>query len=256
MLVEIIGNKAIIRCECGKIIEDEYPVDCADWMKAGIREAYNAVRCEACIKADEARESERLRLLSEKELLETLDSRMKKTGIPEKFRSLEAPYVRHASEWLFRHRQDHLILGGDTGTGKTSSIGLVVRCMLKKERFDVMYRTRCTLFSEHIASMKGDSDSENAFLNRLEWYDIIIIDELVGKRGNGKLSPAGQDLLHNLLDGAYSGARKAKIWLFGNLREGSFRSLFDDPEPAVRRVNEVFTRAWVDKEKVIENINI
>ena len=256
MLVEIKGNKAIIQCECGRVIEDEYPVDCADWMKAGLVGAYNAVRCEACIKADEAREAERLRLLSEKELLETLDSRMKKTGIPEKFRSLEAPYVRHASEWLFRHRQDHLILGGDTGTGKTSSIGLVVRCMLKKERFDVMYRTRCTLFSEHIASMKGDSDSENAFLNRLEWYDIIIIDELVGKRGNGKLSPAGQDLLHNLLDGAYSGARKAKIWLFGNLREGSFRSLFDDPEPAVRRVNEVFTRAWVDKEKVIENIEI
>lgn len=256
MLVEIKGNRAIIRCECGKVIEDEYPVDCAEWMKPGLIGAYNAVRCEACIKADADREAEKYRLLTEKELLETLDDRMRKTGIPAEFRNLEAPYVRHTAEWLWKHREGHLVIGGDTGTGKTSSVGLAVRLMLKKERLQVMYRTRLILFSEHIGAIRDSEDSEKAFFDRLGWQDLIIVDELVGKRGIGKLSPAGQDLIHNLIDGAYSGARPARIWFLGNFREGLFRSLFDDPEPAVRRINEKFSRAWVDKEKVIENIQI
>ena len=87
-------------------------------------------------------------------------------------------------------------------------------------------------------------------------------DELVGKKGDAALTDSAQELFFNLIDGAYSGERKAKLWILGNFYKGAIDNLVADPEPYKRRIRACFRPALFKLNKdesdvtVTQNITI
>ena len=124
---------------------------------------------------------------------------------------------------------------------------------MKTSRPRVMYRTWQMLQAEFVKAKTSDGDNEFYFFERLDDLDYLIIDELIGKRGEAtRLSPSGQDLLFNIIDGAYSLARKTKVWILGNFYDGAIDRLIDDPLPTRRRLQDSFKLAWFERDKPVD----
>lgn len=259
MVKEIIEDVAILNCpECGKEFSVEYVVDIADdpiWAES-LKSMYNAVHCQECCdkrKAELKAEEERKRM---EELAETADLRIKNSGIPVNFRNMEDPYVRHAAVWIYRNRESNLLIGGESGTGKTSSVCYVAKFLLNEGKY-VKYYTRRKLTAEYInAKCDSNVNGGEMFLYRLGGNDLVIIDELVGKKGTGAMTATEQELYFALLDGVYSGEFGCKLWICGNFYDGAINALFDDPDPVKRRLNERFKIATVRETTVEEKKKI
>lgn len=257
MVKEIIEDVAVLICpECGKEFTVAYDIgDDPVWAES-LKSMYNAVYCQECCdkrKAELKAEEERKR---KEDLADAAEIRMENSGIPLNFRGMNAPYIRHVAEWIYRNRNRNLLIGGETGTGKTSSACFVAKFLMDQGEY-VKYYTRRKLTAEYVRS-KCDSDinSGEMFLSRLAKNDLIIIDELVGKKGSGKMTPAEQELYFALVDGVYSGEYGCKLWIIGNFYDGAIKSLFDDPDPLKRRLNERFKMAFVRENSINEDLNV
>jgi chromosomal replication initiation ATPase DnaA len=220
------------------------------------KRAFEKMLCPDCTRKDDEEAQVHENAEHGAELEHTLNERISKTGIPPRFCGLDKPYVRHAAEWLYRNKEHSVLVSGETGTGKTSSAGFIVRLMMKQRHMSVRYCTRQTLFADYVRAKTTDGDNESLFLQRLNKLDLLIIDEMVGKKGDEKLSPSAQELFFNIIDGVYNWSRATKVWILGNFYKGAIENLVDDPKPLVRRLNDSFHFAWFDEDMVDETIRL
>lgn len=246
-------TRAVFTCpECKKEFTAEYRKPEGAFAEYR-RQNYERLTCPECQAKHEAEKAAAAEESRKQALLATLDERMAKAGFPEKFRKMEKPFVRPVAEWLWRNRHASLLASGATGTGKTSGAAFVIRTIMKSSRVRVLYRTWQMLQAEFVKAKTTDGDNEFYFFERLDTLDYLIIDELIGKRGEAtRLSPSGQDLLFNIIDGAYSEARKTRVWILGNFYDGAIDRLIDDPLPTKRRLQESFKLAWFDPGKPVD----
>ena len=237
------GNRAMFSCS---ICQREFEADhqAADGVFAEVlKRIYNDMPCPECEGKIRFERVEENRQVREAELKQSIPVRMRKAGFGENFCNINAPIIRSTAEWIYRNRFNHLLISGETGSGKTSGVAFVIAYMMQKQTPYIMYRTWQKLHAELLAAKKSDSDSEMRFFNRIDNLDYLIIDELILRKGTAKFTPTGQDLLFNLVDGAYSGNRETKIWILGNFFNGSIDLVLEDPMPTRRRLQESFKRA-------------
>lgn len=255
------GQAVIICPDCGQEFTTEYSVNIEDNDFADFfREMLGVCICDACGAKHEEEEkwqrAERRKIL----LAGTLEERLKNCKMPNKFAGMTEPYNRDKAVWLWKHRNNSVLIGGETGTYKTSSAIYVARKMMETDGISARYYTRKNLVDEYLkakTSTDKKTDSVERFNRRISQWDILIIDELVGKKGIVRMTPAEQDLFFDLIDGVYSEARKTKIWLIGNFFGGALNVLFDDPQPTKRRLMESFKIAWFDADsRIDENVKL
>lgn len=252
MLKEVCGNTAVFVCpECNSEFEAEYNLPENDFADA-IRCFYDRLTCQACSDAREARTKEEFSANRKQYLIETLEDRLAKTGLPEKFRSLITPPCRPGAEWIYRNRRNSLLISGETGTGKTSSAGFVMKILLQEQPYRILYRNFQNICAEFIQSKVSSLDSEIEFFRRIDSLDYLVIDEIIGKRGDGKMTPSQQDLFFSIIDGVYSQSRKTRVWLLGNFYDGSIEDALNDPDPVRRRLQESFKAAWFNKHDPVD----
>ena len=70
------------------------------------------------------------------------------------------------------------------------------------------------------------------------------------------MTDAEQELYFDLFDSLYSGERTARVWIMGNFFKGAIETLFDDPQPVKRRIEERFKVAWIFPDKIEDNIKL
>lgn len=247
MIQSIANNTVTCECAgCGKVFSFETETDFSknSVFNDIMLRAYNETRCDICA-AKKKRDIEEMRHQEYLDkLADSLLEREEKAGFPLKFRGMKKPFMRQAAVFFWENRNDSVIVSGRTGTGKTSSALYVLGLMMAKEYIRVKYYTRHTLFAAYTKAKTSNDDSEEAFLERLGWYDYIVIDELIGKKGDAAMSDSAQELFFTLIDGVYAGERPAKLWILGNFFKGALNGLVSDPEPYKRRLRESFKPAF------------
>lgn len=158
-------------------------------------------------------------------------------GVPLK---IDIPPNRVACATLFdwlRRGATHLILTGETGSGKTTSL-----CWLMRAYGNYMQLTymRYCQFSElcaeyQIAKRNDWQMSEASFWRNISALDVLAVDEIANRRQSG----IALELLYSLLDRAYS-RRIRRLWLAGNIGSNALDEMSDEPELMRRRLNEAF----------------
>lgn len=237
------GNRGIFECPmCQKDFEADYTLTDAVFAEV-LKHIYDTMPCPDCESKIRFIKVEEQKQIRQEELKRNLPDRMKKAGFGELFSNIAKPWVRPTAEWIYRNRFDHLLISGETGTGKTSGAAFVISYMMRSQTPYVMYRTWPELHAELLAAKKSDSDGDTRFFSRMDKLDYLIIDELILRKGTAKFSPAAQDLLFNIIDKAYSKGRKTKVWILGNFFKGAIDQILDNPLPTRRRLQESFKRA-------------
>lgn len=160
---------------------------------------------------------------------------------------LSSPIVRFVAEWIWIHKDHHLLLSGMTGTGKSTSACFVAMTLLK-QGLNVRYATLSSLLSDWRDARKSDNaKADQDFLYfLLHNTHVLIIDECMGKCA---MSQSAQEFLFELIEGINSTRSTSRIWLMGNFYEGSIEDIFSDPEPVRRRLQENFCCAYIDTQK-------
>ena len=252
-MIKQIDDKGHATCHCdicgcdfdfGKLPDD------GDLFAGLIRQKAEAAICPQC-EARALAVNEARKIQEQKDrLAATLHDRVLAAGIAPRFAALDKPWVRPAAEWLWHHRNGSLLLAGPTGTGKTSGAAFVLRLMMAEKYLNVRYHTRQSLVAAYVRAKCDDEGREGAFYARMDKVDVLVIDEMVGKKGSGRLSDSSQEMLFNLVDGVYSQVRKTRVWILGNFYAGAIDDLVDDPAPLKRRLADSFALGWVDGQKV------
>ncbi len=245
-------NQAVFVCpRCNREFRAEYCVENGIFADA-VKSLYENLICDDCRngKAQQNRQEEFAKY--KKHLIDTLPERLEKTGLPKRFRELQKPPCRPGAEWIYCNRKSSLLISGETGSGKTSSAGFVLTLLLSERNYHVWYRTWQQLAAEFVNAKVSSQENELHFLQKLDTVDYLIIDELIGKKGDVKISPSGQELLFNIVDGVYSQARDTHVWVLGNFYSGAIDAAVDDPQPLRRRLQESFKKAWFNKHDAVE----
>lgn len=251
MLKQLLENgKAVFVCpQCSKEFEGECFPELAELYK-------NAV-CPECVKTNESIEFQKQKAARKNNLSQSVNDRMANSGFQGVFCSMETPVTRHNAEFLWRNKDENLLISGETGAGKTSSAAFVIRVMLKERKLHVLYKTWSALYSEYVkAKVSDDKKAEDRFFERLNNLDYLIIDEIAWRRGSAKLSPAAQELFFNIVDDCYNQSRKCKVWLLGNLHGNALGMMFDHPEPVIRRLNYRFKTVQFDFSKEVQTLEL
>lgn len=252
-MIKQIDDKghAICHCDiCGQDFDFGKLPDEDDMFAGLMRQKADAATCPQCeARALALNEARKIKAQKER-LATTLHDRVLAAGIAPRFADMEKPWVRHTAEWLWHHRNGSLLLAGPTGTGKTSGAAFVLRLMMQDRYMAVRYHTRQSLVAAYVKAKCDEEGREQAFYDRLAKLDVLVVDEMVGKKGNGRLSDSSQELLFNLIDGVYSQARKTRVWILGNFYAGAIDDLVDDPAPLKRRLADSFALGWADECKV------
>lgn len=230
---------------CGREVATEIPVEGfgRDFL---IIAAQNCL-CEEC----SAKEAEEARQREEEErqraFQESLPKRLEAIGLPERY-ALDSPPVPFVADWLFDNCNRHIVLSGVTGTGKSTSAGCIARRLTMSSYARVRYYSLRKLLAEwRIAKTSDNQFAAENFVANLAKLDVLIVDELIDKTN---VSMSGQELLYELIDGAYSGANRCRLWLLGNFYKGSVAELFTDPQPVLRRFRECFTCGVIEGKQV------
>lgn len=166
---------------------------------------------------------------------------------------LDTPVNRKVAEWIWQHRKENIILTGKTGVGKTTGACFVAWTMLKQrnEQHNIEYVTFPSLVDEFIVAKRCDGNiTPQRFWRRFSDIDIIIIDEIVGKR---KFTEAAAELLMRIIDEAYMG-RSSKIWLIGNITSASLDNMFAEPDIVRRRLLTTFACGCVSENGEVTQI--
>ena len=100
-------------------------------------------QCPACFQAWRRAEEEKdMQAMYEAQMSETeLDAAVERAGVEEAYRLKKAP-VQFVAKWLWENRDTNLLLSGTTGTGKSTSAGVVVRELIRQEHATVNINTR------------------------------------------------------------------------------------------------------------------
>lgn len=251
------GTATLICPECSKEFIVKYELTGDSELDRTIRGFYDGCICQTC--CDRRKELERAKQEAERKekMMETLPARLETSTIPANF-MLNQPIFRKPSVWVYNNRNESLLIGGYTGTGKTSSACFVAKRCMEVHGIRAKYYTRQKILAEYVRAKthSKDGEGEDRFYRKLAGYDILIIDEFVGKKGFDKLSPSAQELFFTLIDSVYSGENQTKLWIMGNFYQGAISDLFDDPDPLKRRLEEKFKMAWFDKENIDENVTL
>ena len=210
-----------------------------------------------CPDCTDRRESEKKKLASDarkESFSRNLPELLEKCGIPpgyiydrETKDLLIKPPVYFVAEWLWRNRDNHLLLSGETGCGKSTSACFVAMKLLQE-----FQRLRYTSLRKLLADWRNAKTSDSSYaaerlLDDIFKLDVFIIDEVIGK---ARVSLSGEELLFEILESVNSGACKTKIWLLGNFYSGSIEDTFSEPEPVRRRLQENFICASICGEKI------
>ena len=246
-MIQSVENQTVTcKCDgCGTVFSfhSENDISKPNPFTALIVQAWQDVKCNACAEKMKKELAEKRHQEFLEELADSLLEREEEAGFPQKFRGLEKPFLRQAAVFFWENRDNSVIVSGKTGTGKTSSALYVLGLLMARDYVRVKYYTRHTLFAAYNKAKTSNEDSEEAFLERLGWYDYIVIDELVGKKGDSALSDSAQELFFTLIDGVYAGDRRARVWILGNFFKGALNRLVSDPDPYKRRINASFKSA-------------
>ena len=252
MIKSVLENsKAVYVCpQCGK----EFV---GDFLRE-FTELYANSICPLCMKVNAEVKKQQNAQKRKNNLLSTLDERMEKAGFEGVFCNIDTPIIRHNAEFIWKEKDNNLLISGETGAGKTSSAAFVARVMMKEKKYNFCYSTWSALHSEYVAAKTDNNDksAEKRFFAKLNNLDYLIIDELAWRRGGAKLTPAAQELLFDIIDKAYNKGRKCRVWLMGNLYNNAFETLLDQPEPIMRRLNFAFTQVWFDEKNPPQKITV
>lgn len=230
--------------DCGKQFMDHQPEFLLkQWEEKG--KPFPS-QCQDCFQAWRRAEEERdAQALYEEELSESeLDAAVEKAGVEEAYRLKKAP-VPFVAEWLWNNRDANLLLSGTTGTGKSTSAGVVVREIIRHEHATV---NMCYMYSllDHWRALRCDNNDPTAIkemFRRLETADYLIIDEVAGKVVN---TDSSREFMFRLLEDITNGACRARVFLLGNFYRGSVADIFGDADPAFRRLKERFRCGRID----------
>lgn len=253
-------GKILIDClRCGADFEIDDFRD--DPFAEAIRLCFEHLRlcgkCSAELAEEEERRKRDARLA---ELVASLPGRIEAAGLPRNYIAdrengeyFTVPPVRAAAEWVWRHRQSHILLSGVTGTGKSTSACFAALLMLKSGA-QVRYITLGDLLSLWRAARQSrDESADRKLLSRITGYDLCIIDECVGKY---RISESGQEVLFEILERINSGRCRSRIWLLGNFYTGSIEAIFADPEPVRRRLQENFACGVIGRDGRVKTIKV
>ena len=213
-------------------------------------------QCPTCWQAWKREQEEKdMQAIYEAELSENeLDAAVEKAGVEEAYRLKKAP-VPFVAKWLWENRDTNLLLSGTTGTGKSTSAGVVVRELIKQEHATVNMCYMYTLL-DHWRALRCDNNDPNAIkemFRRLETADYLIIDEVAGKTVN---TDSSREFMFRLLEDIMNGSCRAHVFLLGNFYRGSVADTFGDADPAFRRLKEKFRCGRIDiLKKTIVPIN-
>lgn len=230
------------KCECGAEFIYEYPILHDDFLEQILKSKAEKAICEDCRKRKEEEERQKTEAERRKYLSETIAHRLTEAEFD--FVDLEKPPVRSTACWLWEHRWQNVVLAGETGTGKSTSATVVMRNIFAERDTVARYTTWRNLAAEYLEAKTSTNGNELRFWRKIKLLDILVVDEIVGKKGTGKMNGTGQELFFELLDGVYAKRRKTKLWVLGNFYAGALDDMLTDPEPFRRRIREAFVVGW------------
>lgn len=168
----------------------------------------------------------------------SLDEDVQAAGVRPAY-AVRKPYVPFVADWLLAHRGENILLSGETGTGKSTSAGYLVRELIRDHHTVSMYYLS-ELFDEwrKVRCDHDDPFAIKAFFLRLHKNEYCIIDECAGKTVN---SDSSREMMFRLLEDINSGACRSHVILLGNFFKGSIADMFGDEAPSMRRIRENFT---------------
>ena len=229
---------------CGRTMKDHQPAFLLEmWKKKG--EPFPS-QCKDCWEAwKKAEEEKDMQAIYDAQLSEEqLDEAVIAAGVAPSYR-LKTPPIRFVATWLWKNRDKNLLLSGPTGTGKSTSAGVVTRCLIEKEgkSIRVCYFTGLLDEWRHVRCDNDDPDAIKQLFRKLESVDVLIIDECADKNVNTESS---REFMYRLLEDVQNGVCHAKLWMLGNFYRGSVADIFGDADPAYRRLKEKFLCGRID----------
>ena len=195
--------------------------------------------CQA--KRDREREEEEDRKWREDE--QRIDSWAIASGLRPDY-CLKSPVVPFVHRWLWDHRRSNILLSGETGTGKSTSIGVCVRELIRDERSVQVWYLTGLLDEWRNARCESDiKTATNRLFRRLESTDYLIVDECADNNLN---TDSTREFMFRLLEDVQNGSCRAKVWFSGNFYRGAVRDMFGNEPAALRRLQEKFVCGRID----------
>lgn len=208
------------------------------------------VLCPEC----QAKENERIRQIRLQEHMEAVQRGIENSGIPRRYMP-EAPYVPFVYDWMMKHPGKNILLDGETGSGKSTSAGVLARHAIEGG-VSVSYTQMYKLLDGWRDARRSDEPyGAERFLNSIERADLLIIDEIADKN---TCTESTQECMWRLLEDIYNGTCRARVVMLGNLYAGFIRDVFGCDGPARRRLRACFLigRIDTDKQTITELNNI
>lgn len=230
--------------DCGRPMQDHQPAFLLK-MYEDKGEKFKS-QCTECFQAQQRREEEEAeRAMWEAQMSEEqLDDAVAAAGVAPAYRLKKAP-IRFVALWMWENRENNLLLSGTTGTGKSTSAGVVARCLIEKDKKTVGVAYFTSLLDEwrKVRCDHDDPDAIKGMFRKLESVDVLIIDECADKNVN---TDSSREFMYRLLEDIANGNCHAKVWLLGNFYKGSVADIFGDADPAYRRLREKFLCGRID----------
>ena len=209
--------------------------------------------CPECKSKRDAVKTEGDKKRKEQEEREYLDSAFDRAGLPKKYR-VEVPPVKCLADWMIKHANENQFVNGQTGTGKSTSAGFLVRKMIEAGE-SVRYLQMSQLLDKWREARCGDSfTSAEDMISGLESVDRLIIDEASGDKT--VISGSTKECMFRLLEDIYNGECKAKVSLLGNFYRGCIDDVFGNESAARRRLSESFVCININPEHKITKIKL
>lgn len=206
-------------CDCGVKVPIEF-VKC-DFSK--IFENANELQL-LCSECAEKEKQERMKQEQER----MANSILRNTRIPDNFTRWDKNLGnRNLARAILNNNQKHLYVYGENSSGKTRAMAYNLY-LLAKKNMNVQYFRFGELALKYASSIKSDTENSADFLQNLMSHDVVMIDD-VCKR---KATPSAAEMFYLLLDIAYSGESKTKLWMTFNRSPEELPAYFEDPEMA------------------------
>lgn len=252
-IIETPNGKIKVDClSCGNLFEIE---DFRQNFLSEVLQKYyeNHRQCPHCLEKEEKKDREEKKIRAQEEFEKKIPKLIEEAGIERLYSRdritgelFKVPPCRYAAEWIYRHRNENLLISGVTGSGKSTSASFIACQLIYAGKKVGYYNLRKLLTKWRIAKTSDYTAAIEKMLQEIFSMDLFIIDEVVGKY---KVSESGQELLFEILEAVNSGACRAKIWMLGNFYEGSIEKIFADPEPVRRRIQENFSCVYLDPDR-------
>lgn len=157
--------------------------------------------------------------------------------------------------WIEMHDSAHILLSGETGSGKSTSA-----CYIGRKKFAEGKNVRYT----HLAALNDSwrearisqtPKAEKKFFNYIFNLDLLIIDEVIGKQ---KITEASREMLFRIIEGVNAGQCRSRIWLLGEFFSGSLEQIFgNDTQAVLRRLSENFCCGRISQDCTdVQDINV